>query len=50
MIAVYILVVAIQLTYVPVDSFSTSTQCEQALAEIRKAVPTALLKCERKIP
>jgi hypothetical protein len=50
MIAIYILVVAMHSVYVPVDSFATSAQCEQAAAEMRKAVTTAILKCERKIP
>ena len=49
MIAIYILVVALGATYVPVDSFATLDQCESAAVEMRKAAPTARLKCERKV-
>ncbi|CAB4134704.1 hypothetical protein UFOVP275_2 [uncultured Caudovirales phage] len=48
MIAIYILMVAMGSTYVPVDSFATVAHYERAIVEIRAAVPVARLRCERR--
>jgi hypothetical protein len=49
MLAIYILTVALGATYVPVDSFATLAHYERAIVEMKQAVPTAHLKCERSV-
>jgi len=46
MIAVYVLIVALGATYVPVDSFATLAHYERAIVEMHHDAPVARLKCE----
>jgi hypothetical protein len=46
MIAVYVLIVALGATYVPVDSFATLAHYERAIVEMHRDAPVARLKCE----